>query len=115
MNGSSGDVTVGAGAASQLIVAASPTSLSAGQATSVTVTAEDAFGNVATTFNDSVSLTDSAGNATFGSVSFSGGLATVSATLDKSGRQTIAAADASAGSTVAGATSNSIAVTAATG
>jgi hypothetical protein len=68
----SGTVTVNAAAATQLLVQAVTTPGTVGQAITpaVTVTAEDAFGNVATNDNDSVTLnlaSGAAGNFTSGS------------------------------------------------
>ena len=71
-----------AAAAAKLVVSPSSTSLSVGQTSSVTVTAEDGFNNVVAGFSDSVTLTDSLGKATFASPSFVSGKATVTATLD---------------------------------
>ena len=96
------------GPPSDLLVSASPTGLTAGSTTSLTITAEDAYGDVVTTFSDTVTLTDSLGGASFGAVTFSNGLATVTATLDAAGAQTITASDSTA--TISG-TSNSISVT----
>lgn len=95
--------------ASQLILSASPASLTAGQSTSLTITAEDSVGNVASTFTDTVTLADSSTGATFGSVSFSSGAATASATLDTAGSQTITATDTTTGTVTAG-TSSAISV-----
>ncbi len=64
---------------------APPTKFSAGGTTNVVVTAEDQFGNVATGFSDSVTLSDNLGGASFSALSFSGGVATATATLDKAG------------------------------
>ncbi len=97
-------------AVSNLVVSASPANLSAGGTTSLTITAEDALGNVLTGFSDSVTLADSLGGASFSAVSFTGGLATVTATLDKAGTQMISATDSSA--TITG-TSSPVTVTAA--
>ena len=76
----------------------------------MTVTAEDAFNNLESTFGDSVTLSDSLGGASFSInpvVSFSGGKATATATLDTAGSQAITATDTTA--TVAG-TGNAISV-----
>ncbi len=91
----------------QLLVSVSPGSLTAGGATSVTITAEDAYNDIISGFSDSIALSDSLGGASFGAVSFAGGKATLTATLDTVGTQTITANDSSA--TIAG-TSNSISV-----
>ncbi len=108
ISASSGPVTVTPAAASKLLVSASPSTLSAGSTTSLSITAEDQFNNVVTGFSDSVILADNLAGATFSSVSFSGGVATVTATLDTAGMQTITANDAAA---TISATSGSITVT----
>ncbi len=91
-------VTVSAAAASKLVLTAATTTLAAGAANSLTTTAQDAYGNVATSYAGSKSLTfsgapvspggtistvvDSSGTAVnFGSataIAFSAGVATVS-------------------------------------
>ena len=80
--------------------------------TLVSITAEDKYNNVVTGFSNSVTLSDSLGGASFGSVSFTGGKATVPATLGNTGTQTITATDSLA--TISG-TSNPVTVTAASG
>ncbi len=70
--------------------------MTAGATSSVTITAEDQYNNVVTGFSDTVTLSDSLGGASFSAVSFSGGEATVTATLDKAGTQTLTATDVSA-------------------
>ncbi len=107
ISATSSPVIVTPAAASQLLVSASPTSLSAGGATSVTITAEDQYNNVVTSFSDSVMLSDSLGGASFSAVSFTNGVATITATLDAAGSQTITASDSSA--TISG-TSSAISV-----
>ncbi len=82
--------------ATKLVVSTLPSGLTAGQTTSVTVTAEDASNSVVTGFQDSVTLADSMSGATFSAITFTNGQATVTATLDKVGSQTITATDASA-------------------
>ena len=100
ISGTGGAVTVTPAAASKLLVSAAPSSLSAGSTTSVTITSEDQYNNVVTSFGDSVTLSDSLGGLSFSAVSFSGGKATVTATLDKAGTQSITASDTAA--TIAG-------------
>ena len=108
ISGTSGSVTVTPVAANKLLVATSPSTLSAGSTTSVSITAEDQYNNVVTSFGDSVTLSDSLGGANFNSASFTGGIATVTSTLDKAGTQTITASDSAA--TMSG-TSGSVTVT----
>ena len=106
--GTSNTITVTPAAASKLLVSAAPTSLTAGSTTSVSVTAEDQFNNVVTGFSDSVALSDSLGGASFSAVSFISGKATLPATLDTAGTQTITATDSTA---TLSATSGAITVT----
>ncbi len=94
--GTSNSISVSSTAASKLLVSASPSTLSVGGMTSVSITAEDQFNNIVTTYSHSVSLSDSLGGAGFSSPSFNGGTATVTATLDSVGRQTITATDSAA-------------------
>jgi YVTN family beta-propeller protein len=76
-------------AASQLAFTLQPTTAVAGQAFAVQVTARDGFGNTATSFTGSVTLTLGAnpGGSIFGSTSVSAvaGVATFSVLLDKTG------------------------------
>ncbi len=85
-------------AASKLVVTGFPTSTTAGATQSFTVTAEDQFNNVVPTYTGTVTLTSSAGQATFAPASYlftSGdkGVHTFNATLDKAVTQTIMATD----------------------
>jgi hypothetical protein len=57
IKGSESGITVTPGAASQLMVAGFPTTITAGTAGTVTVTAKDAFGNVATGYAGAVHFT----------------------------------------------------------
>src|SRR5262249_6562947 len=59
----SATVTVSPAAASTFVVTASPTTVTAGNSTSVTVTALDPFGNVATGYTGTVHFTSSDGQA----------------------------------------------------
>jgi hypothetical protein len=59
-------VTVAAAAASKLVLAAAATALAAGDANNLTITAQDAYGNVATTYTGSKSLTFSGASASPG-------------------------------------------------
>ena len=97
ISGTSSSISVTPAAVSQLLVSATPSSgLSAGNTTSVTITAEDQYNNVITNFSDSLTLSDSLGGE-FVAVTFNNGVATVTATLDTAGTQTITANDSSAG------------------
>ncbi len=95
---------------SQLSVSA-PGNLTAGAAATVTIEAEDQYGDIIANFSDSVALTDGLGSASFGSISFANGVATVTATLDKVAAQTVTATDTAMGSTVSAGTSGPIIVT----
>src|SRR5207249_3226062 len=50
LTGTSNSITVSAAAAAKFVVSDVPTSITAGQTVSVTVTAQDAFNNLATTY-----------------------------------------------------------------
>ncbi len=102
-------MTVSPAAASHLLVSVSSNAISAGIATTVTITAEDQFNNIVTSFSDAVSFSDSLGGASFGNVNFHNGLATASATLDTDGSQTIIATDTPHASVTG--TSSSVTVT----
>ncbi len=80
----------------QFLLSVSNTSLTAGNTTSVTITAEDQYGEVAVNFSDSIELLDSLGGASYSAVTFTGGVATVTATLDSAGSQSITATDPTA-------------------
>lgn len=70
------------------------TGLTAGSATSITATAYDAYGNVATGYNGTVQLTSTDPRATLPSdVMFDAGTATFSASFDTAGAQSITATD----------------------
>ncbi len=71
--------------ATQLVISESPSSLAAGGAITLTITAEDASNDVVAGFSDTVILADSLAGGSFSAVTFSGGVATVTATLDAAG------------------------------
>ena len=80
--GVTGGITVNPAAAASFTVSA-PTTAVAGSPFSLSVTAKDAFGNVATGFNSSVTLTSSDGQTVNpGTVTLTNGTATVPVTLD---------------------------------
>jgi hypothetical protein len=64
INGTSAGITVSAAAATQLVVTASVSSVAPNTKFSVTVTAEDQFGNVATGYLGTVHFTSTDGGAT---------------------------------------------------
>lgn len=84
---------VGGGTATKLIVAAATSTLTAGAVSSLGITAEDSGNNIITSYTGPVTLTDSLSGATFGGITFSSGIATVSSTYTKSGTQTVTATD----------------------
>jgi hypothetical protein len=113
--GTSDPVSVGAAAASKLALVASPTTVSAGANTTITVTAQDQFGNTAPNYTGRVHFGATDAQAalpvdyTFSAAD--AGSRAFSATLKTTGSRTVNAADVTNGS-IAG-TSNSITVTAA--
>ena len=94
--GTTGVISVVAGAATRFAVAAPATAV-AGQPFTVTVTAFDAFGNVATGYRGKVHFTDTAGNSGLPSdYSFSaadGGVHVFTLTLTTAGAQTLTLTD----------------------
>jgi hypothetical protein len=110
--GTQSGITVNPAAASVLLVSGFPTSISAGVAGNVTVTAKDAFGNTATGYSGTVHFTSADGQATlpanYAFTSADAGVHTFSATLKTVGSQSITATDTVTG-TIAG-TQSSITV-----
>ncbi len=110
----SGNIVVGAGTASKVVLEQTPTSGTAGQALSPSITAavEDAFGNVVTsnTSTETIAVASGPGGLTSGSttsVAASSGVATFSnLVLDTSGSYTLAVSD----SGLSGATTGTISV-----
>jgi len=106
-------VTVEAAAASDLSLTGTPASLTAGSAGSVTVTAIDGYGNVATTFTGTVTFTSNDPQAVLpGNYTFSGGDAGVHAfpsayTLKTAGSRTVTATAGGITGTSAGVMVNS--------
>ncbi len=110
ITGSSGGITVNAGAATHFVVNASSPA-TAGSAFSFTVTAQDAYNNTATGYSGTVHFTSSDGQAVLPADStLTNGARTFSATLKTTGAQTITATDTVTNSITA--TSNSISVSA---
>jgi hypothetical protein len=110
--GISNTIAVVGAAATKLVVSA-PAAATAGSAFTVTVTAEDTFGNVATSYTgtDAFTSTDIAASLPAGST-LTNGVGTFSVTLETAGNQTITATDTTTAS-IAG-TSGPVGVTAAT-
>ena len=87
-------VTVNPAAASTFVATASPSTITAGSSTSVTVTARDAFGNTATGYAGTVHFTSGDGQAVLPANStLTNGTGTFSVTLKTAGSQTITATD----------------------
>jgi len=63
ITGAEGGITITAGAATQFVISG-PTSVASGTSFSITVTAEDAYGNIATGYTGTVHFSDSASGAT---------------------------------------------------
>jgi PKD repeat protein len=101
INGGQTGITVAPGAATQLSVSA-PSGATAGQAFSITVTGQDAYGNTATGYTGTVHFTSSDSQATLPAdytfTSGDQGVHTFSVTLVTAGSQTITATDTGTGS-----------------
>ncbi|NEV00908.1 hypothetical protein [Bradyrhizobium uaiense] len=111
ITGTSNTEAVTAGAATHFVVTL-PASGTAGSASSATITAYDAFGNVATGYAGTVHFTSTDGQAVLpANMTLTNGTATFSETLDTAGNQTITATD-TVSSAITG-TSNAETVTAA--
>ena len=81
-------------AARTFVVCASPSTVTAGSSTTVTVTAKDAYGNVATGYAGTVHFTSSDNRATLPANStLTNGTGTFTATLKAKGPQSITATD----------------------
>ncbi len=98
ITGTESGITVAAAAAKTLTIGGFPTSDTAGAAGNVVVTAYDAYGNVATGYTGTVSLTSSDPRAILVPSSYTFGAAdagkhTLSVTLETAGTQTITATD----------------------
>ena len=101
LTGSETGIVVSANTAASLIVSGYTTATTAGTANSFTVTAADAYGNVATGFTGTVALSSSDTAATFSATPYTftsgigddNGTHTFSATLNTGGTQSIAATD----------------------
>src|SRR5205823_6597254 len=104
----SNTIVVNASGATHLSVSAT-TPVTAGNTTTVTVTALDAYGNTDTNDNDALTITSSDGQATgLGGHSLASGTVSFAVTLKTAGNQTVSAGDA--GHSIAATGSNTIAV-----
>src|SRR5262249_2775525 len=94
LTGTQGGIQVNPAAASTLVVTASPTTITAGGSTTVTVTAYDAYGNVATGYGGTVHFTSSDGQAVLpADATLTNGTGTFSVTLKTAGSQTVIVTD----------------------
>jgi hypothetical protein len=110
ITGASSAIAVRAAAATHFVFGGVPSATTAGTRIVFTVTAEDAFNNVATSYAGSVAMTSSDTAAVFvpPSKTFTSGVGTFSVTLRTAGNQTLTATD-TVNSTLS-VTSNTIAV-----
>jgi hypothetical protein len=106
LTGTQAGIQVNAAAAAILVVIATPTTVTAGDPITVTVTAEDAYGNIATDYSGTVTFSSSDPQAALPSDStLTNGTGTFTVLLFSAGNQTITATD-----TVASALTGSAAV-----
>jgi hypothetical protein len=114
IHGTQSGIVVNPAAASIFVVTASPTTITAGNSTTVTVTAKDAYGNVATGYSGTVHFTSSDPQAVLPANStLTNGTGTFSVTLKKAGSRTITATD-TVNSSITGAASVTVNPAAAT-
>jgi hypothetical protein len=94
ITGSQSGIVVNPAAASKFVVTTSAATLSAGNSVSVTLTAYDKYGNVATGYTGTVHFTSSDGHAVLpGDTTLTHGTGSFSVTLKTAGSQTITATD----------------------
>jgi hypothetical protein len=94
ITGTSGNIAVSPGAAALFVLVASPTSTLAGMSISITVTAKDAFNNVATGYSGFVHFSSTDGQASLPANSqLTKGIGNFNVTLKTAGTQTITATD----------------------
>jgi hypothetical protein len=92
ITGSQAGIAVTPAAAGSFVVSASPAALTAGDSAAVTVTAYDAYGNVATGYAGTVHFTSSDGQAVLpADATLTDGTGTFAATLKTAGNQTVTA------------------------
>ncbi len=111
LTGTSGAVNVTAAAASQFVIdgpsGTTQWSAAAGNAFTFTVTAEDPYGNAATSYSGSIHFSSSDSAASLpGNKTLTGGTGTFTATLNTLGSQTITATDTTNGSLTGSGTVN---------
>jgi hypothetical protein len=99
------NVTVNPAAATSFTVTANPSTVTAGNSTTITVTAKDQYGNVATGYTGTVHLTSGDGQAVLpADASLTNGTGTFTVTLKTAGSQTVTATDTTTSSITGAAT-----------
>jgi len=94
----SGATTLSPGRASQFVISAMPSQAIAGAEQSFSATAQDSYGNLATTYSGPVTLSSTDPSATFPtSGAFSNGVATFGVAFQTVGGQTVVVTDTAAG------------------
>jgi hypothetical protein len=102
ITGTQSGIVVNPAAASTLVVTANPTSITAGNSTNVTVTAQDQYGNTATGYTGTIHFTSSDPQATLPADStLTNGTGTFSATLATASSQSVTATDTATSSLTA--------------
>jgi hypothetical protein len=118
LNGSQTNITVNAAAATTLVVTGYPSPTTAGVSHTFTVTARDAYGNVATGYTGTVHLSSSDAQAALPSnytfTAADAGMHTFSATLKTAGTQSLTATDTGSASVTGSQTGITVAAAAAT-
>jgi hypothetical protein len=118
ITGTQGGITVNAAAASSFVVSGYPSSTTAGVSHTFTVTARDAYGNLATGYRGTVHFTSSDGQAglpaNYTFTAADAGVHTFSATLKTAGNQSITATDTTSASITGTQTGITVAPAAAT-
>jgi CSLREA domain-containing protein len=99
ITGSQSGIVVNPAAATRFVLSGFPSPTTAGAAGSFTVTAKDAYGNVATGYTGTVHFSSSDGQAVLpGDETLTNGVGTFSATLKTAGAQSLTVTDAANGS-----------------
>ncbi len=94
ITGTQSNIAVGGGTATVLVVSGYPSPATAGVSSNFTVTAKDAFGNLANTYSGTIHFTSSDGQAVLpGNATLSAGTGIFAATLKTAGTQSITATD----------------------
>ena len=99
ITGTSGAINVGPGTATKFAITGAPSMTNSGAPFNITVTAQDAYNNTATTYGGTVRFTSTDGTANLPSNStLTNGVGMFSVTLNAFGNQTVTATDTSNGS-----------------